>query len=831
MSTTDYQNQEALNKALNIYRTYMRAFIIFHLKKIPGQKVEDIIIDSLDDAGQSNRADEIDRLLSQSNRDIKSIIDIDDFPRLVNANWNSSFKIPLNDDKTFRNQLWLIKDGRDQSWAHPPEGDAESEGTRAYLFLIADVLRKIKKPDKQSEVEAIRDELFSDDTAERLEKVEEDNVEYKRLLAEVEQRLATAESEKNGYAEKNAALSKEVDGKENQRKKLDKQLKRAKAQNDKYKKDIAGKNQHLKESEEARDDYKNRLEVESKELKGTKTKLKETEERLAAAQAAEKGIAARLRAVQNLFTVATIGEREVQEVFQSIYPPIETNSTVRILDRRDVGKKNYLLELLEQKDPTIIYVQSGEMADLLLERVIPEKADSIEKHIEQTSESEETEILERLENGELIAVVSDTTLSTLASSHCIEHFVFCHLVPSLDRFFKQCEPAFTSGKNSYLHLVYNREQDIEGLNQWLVQKYPDAEALGELYRELRKLVETDSGFIKAGNVYDENIYSKLGMAKLGVETGLAIFEELQFLERDEKGVKLLPDPEKRDLDESEIHGGGEELKQGIAEVQTFQLKQPIEQIWEEILEKLNVDSEQILRESNIHKIDFKVLETKVDVQSTIGTEQDKVTPPTPEVWPQRTLSAFDSLRQRASKNLHNTNNFIQSIDESTKLNSPVVELREVDDLDFHAPDPIGEYDDYENKYDLAMQFAQEHGVNALKQGIALLIENQGNPDYDFTEDETNMLRAFQNACEDSQTQSNQFTETVESDSVMSSADTEVEHVPKPARANAKVTEEQVREIRSRSAAGESNSELAKEFDLSPTAVRNIVLRKTWRDVK
>ena len=110
-------------------------------------------------------------------------------------------------------------------------------------------------------------------------------------------------------------------------------------------------------------------------------------------------------------------------------------------------------------------------------------------------EAEETEILEKLENGKLIAVVSNTAFSTLASSHCVEHFVFCHLVPGLDEFFKQCEPAFASGKNTYLHLIYNREQDVEGLNQWLTQKYPDEEALGELYRELRRFAETDDGFI------------------------------------------------------------------------------------------------------------------------------------------------------------------------------------------------------------------------------------------------------------------------------------------------------------------------------------------------
>ena len=232
-------------------------------------------------------------------------MDVDDFPRLINANWTGSFKVPLSDDKTFRNQLWLIKDGRDQSWAHPPEGDAESEGTRAYLFLIADVLRKIKKPDKQSEVEAIRDGLFSDDTAERLEKAEKANVEYKRSLAEAKKRLATVESEKNEYTEKNAALSKQVDEKENQRRKLDKQLKRAKTQNDKYKKDIAGTKQRLEKSEAAQADYKKRFETTSEELKETHAEWKETEEHLAtalnqlsAAQAGEKGIAASLRAVQ-----------------------------------------------------------------------------------------------------------------------------------------------------------------------------------------------------------------------------------------------------------------------------------------------------------------------------------------------------------------------------------------------------------------------------------------------------------------------------------------------------------------------------------------------------
>lgn len=664
-----WRNQEGLNKALNIYRTSMRSFIISRLKQIKGKKVEEVVIDSLESARQFERADEIDRVLRQSDRKIGSAIDINDFPHLVNKNWSDTFERTLNDDKTFRNQLWLIVECRNADWAHPPEEDAESESTRVHLFHIADVLGKINKPDAKGKVEAIRDELFPD-TAERLEKAEKHLKDLESEKSEAEKRLADVASEKKEYEKENAALSKQVDEKENQRKKLDRQLKKAKADNDKYKKDIAGKKQRLEASEAAQADYKKRFETKSKELKGTQTEWKETEERLAAAQAGEKVVVARLRTVQNLFTVAAIGEQKVQEVFQSVYPPIETDSTVRILDRRGIDKKNYLLELLEQKQPILIYVQSEEMVDLLLERVVPEKADVIGKCNARTSETEEAEILEKLKNGELIAVVSNTALSTLTSLHCVVHLVFCHLVPGLDRFFKQCEPAFTSEKNAYLHFIYNSEQDSDGL----AQKYPNRKTLEKLYPELGRLAGTNGDFIKP-----ENVYNELDIAKPGIETGLAIFEELQLLERNDEGIKLLP-PAGNKLDESEIYRRGEKLKKETADFQAFQLEHPIEQIWEEMLARLSVDSGQILREVN-------------------------------------------------------TDEMYASVSE---------------------------------------------------------VENGQQP-----------------------------TETVENDSTADNEDTESEQAPKAARANAKVTKEQVREIRSRSAAGESNSELAKEFNLSPTAIGNM----------
>ncbi|MDE0423784.1 MAG: hypothetical protein OXN25_02820 [Candidatus Poribacteria bacterium] len=575
MSTPDYSNQEALNKALNIYRTCMRGFIILHLRQIPGTTVEDVVIESVSDW----RADAIDSALN-AGKDIKSIIDIDDFPLLVTRNWENIFKQPLDDDKGFGNQLWLIKDCRDQSWAHPDEGAADSEGTRAYFFLIAEVLRKIKSSDKQREVEAIRDELFSDDTVERLEKAEKDSAEYKKSLAEAEKRLASVASEKNEYKEKNAVLLQDIGEKEKQRKKLDRQVKSAKERHNKLKSDVAGVEKRLEESEAAQAGYKKRLETTDERLKETESELAIVLDQLAAVQAENKDIMTRLAAMPDLFTTATLTSE-----IRPIFPTFDTDSSVRILDRRGTDKQNYLSNLLEQKRPTLIYVQSKEKVNQLLTDVLPEKAGVIEKFYETMTEAEEKEILEKLENDELTAVVSNATFSALTSSHPFEHFVFCHLVPSLDIFCERCQPAFTSTRNVYLHLIYESKQNIEGC--------PKDETIRELYKELQKLAEANDDFINY-----ENIYDALNMKKLEVETGLVILEELQYLEQKKMGIKLLQSSGKQ-LEESVTYYNGKRLREEAENSPAFQYEQSIEQIWESISEKVNVDNELILRENNI----------------------------------------------------------------------------------------------------------------------------------------------------------------------------------------------------------------------------------------
>ena len=717
-----YPNRDALREANDIYLDAMRPFIIRQLKKVQGRTVEDLIAGALDD----RQADDFWEKLDEDN-DIESAIDFSYFPPIIHARWEDVFGQRFKWDMTVRNMLWLIKDGRN-SCEHRGRKDLDSEFTRMHLFLIAAVLGKINKPNEKHEVETIGEELFSDDTAER--------------LAEAEERLATVELENAEHMKSLAATEKRINASEKKENVSKKQLKTTANQ--------------LAAAETERNDYKERLETKSNELEEAKREwsaceenLKSTSDRLEDAVGEWMVCMERLAAMRNLFTIAAIGNQAIQEIF----PPFETHAAVRILDRREINKQHYLLNLLEQEESTIIYVQSEEKIDQLSRLVGPEKEAVIGKHNERTSEAEETEMLERLENGELIAVVSNTAFSTLTASHCVEHFVFCHLVPGLDTFFEQCQPAFTLEKNTYLHLIYNSEQDIKGL----VQKYPDREVLEKLYPELRKLAGTNGNFIKA-----ESLYSKLDIAKLWIETGLAIFEELQLLERNEDGIKLLP-PAGKKLDESEIYCSGEELKKETAAFQTFQLEHSIEQIWEGILEKLNVDREQILREGNIHETNSDVSGINGDVQSSKQAEQDSSTSTPDNVGAQETSTPFDASQQHATKVVDDTDSAL--IKES--------------DAGLHSP-----YGDTENAVE-----------------------------------------------SDSAVQSEGSTEAVESDSTVDNETVETSSTPKATRANAKVTEEQVREIRARHEAGGSFSGLAKEFGITASTVRDIALRKTWKHVE
>lgn len=584
MSPAKYPNRDALNRALDHYLDAMFQFVR----------------ECLDE--QSIR----EALRLQSGDNLREEMEVKDIADLIKMRWLKSFKEKFKVvDREYiryydaRSVTSLIIEGRNQA-SHQRLKELDSEFTRSQLFLIAEILGKVKRSDAQREVEDIRDKLF-DNTAKQLEAVsktmEDEKAEYKKSIAKAEKRLAVAEENNKKLSKQRDDNAANLDEKTKELEKLSEQFLSVKLSKEKYEGQFNSTSKQLEKvqaahntceecltsTETERDDYKERFETASEQLDAVSENLSITSDHLLAAKAERDTSTEYLAAIQKLLTASTISD-------QSVFPPLKTGSAVRILDRRGTDKRAYLLELLEQKQPTIIHVQSEERIDQLLTLVGPEKADLVGKCNERTSEAEEAEIFGKLEKGELIAVVSNTIFSTLASPHRIEHFVFCHLVAGLDEFFKQCEPAFVSEKHAYLHLIYNSEQDIDGLTQ----KYPDRDTLEKLYPELRRFAGTNDNFIRP-----ENIYNELDIAKPGIETGLAIFEELQLLERNDEGIKLLP-PAGNKLDESEIYRRGEKLKKETANFQAFQLEHPIDQIWEEILAKLNLDSAQILRERDTH---------------------------------------------------------------------------------------------------------------------------------------------------------------------------------------------------------------------------------------
>lgn len=575
LSTPKYPNRDALRQANDIYLDAMRPFIVHHLKQVHGEKVENLIEDALD----LDQADKFWEKLDEDD-DTESAIDFNYFPQIIQRQWKNAFGQRFNWDMNFQSMLWLIRKGRN-SCEHRGKKDLDSESVRMNLLLIADVLGKINKPDEQREVENIRDELFSDDTKERLAETEErlkemeaENAEYKECLEtklkelkDTKEALAATEMEKNGYKERFEATTK-------------------------------------------------KLEEAKRKCSASEDSLKATSDRLEDAVDEWMASVERLTALQKLFTAAAIENQKVQAIF----PPFETDSVVRILDRRGTDKRNYLSRLLEQKQSTIIYVQSEEKIDQLLDLVGPEKAAVIGRHSEQTSETEETEILKKLENRELIAAVSNTTFSELQRSDCVEHFVFCHLVPNVDEFFKRCQPAFASEKDSYLHLIYESKQKIEELKQ----KYPKDELLRKLYQKIRNLTPIGKP-INVEELHSELCKeNELDIAKLGFETGIVIFEELGLLKRNGETIERIGDV-RTELNKSKTYCVGAELNKEIENSPSFQLEHSIEQIWEKMLEALNVDSEHILRESSIHKMPLRVSETQGDYLKDSQTQPEQST--------------------------------------------------------------------------------------------------------------------------------------------------------------------------------------------------------------
>lgn len=188
--------------------------------------------------------------------------------------------------------------------------------------------------------------------------------------------------------------------------------------------------------------------------------------------------------------------------------------------------------------------------------------------------------MKQLARGELRTIASSSRLSHCEAFPFVKHVVFCHLTPSTDLFFERCTPAFATEETSYLHLIYGDADEPE-MRNWVTKKYPEKAELQQLYGGIRKAVQSNGaeGFAEAAM-----LNGTLG-APLTVETGLTIFEELEFIERSgasgQRFVKLRP-AQKSDLSRSPTYLRGEWIKQTSPSFIEFQLKENIESMWERI---------------------------------------------------------------------------------------------------------------------------------------------------------------------------------------------------------------------------------------------------------
>ncbi|MCY4568376.1 MAG: single-stranded-DNA-specific exonuclease RecJ [Candidatus Poribacteria bacterium] len=272
-----------------------------------------------------------------------------------------------------------------------------------------------------------------------------------------------------------------------------------------------------------------------------------------------------------------------------VFPKLSDKSSVKLVDKRNVNKKNYLLNLLAREESCIIYVRDEEMLDILLTKLLPESIEGIARHTEATSETEAAALLKQLENGELQTIASSNAFSRLEALPFVKHVVFCHLASSQDIFSKRCEPAFATAETSYLHLIYNNTDESE-MRNWISEKYPADDELRRLYGSIRAVIQSNGT-----DGYPEAEILKGGFGSLAaLQTGLTIFEELQFIERHGKpGSKLvkLLSGQKNDLSRSPTYLKGEWIKQTSPSFIEFQLKENIKSMWERIAHEYQILSE------------------------------------------------------------------------------------------------------------------------------------------------------------------------------------------------------------------------------------------------
>jgi hypothetical protein len=163
MTAIPRPNRNALDDALAIYRDSMRPFLAHYLRRVPGKRLEEAIRMSL----RGNQANQFDDNIRRG-RSIEGSIDVNAFPELIRNNWRDVFSTVFSGDRVIQNRVSDIREIRNEV-SHPEASDLDEEKTRAYFYMIADVLERINRPDAKASVEEIRECLFAPPQPEKID--------------------------------------------------------------------------------------------------------------------------------------------------------------------------------------------------------------------------------------------------------------------------------------------------------------------------------------------------------------------------------------------------------------------------------------------------------------------------------------------------------------------------------------------------------------------------------------------------------------------------------------------------------------------------------------
>ncbi|MDE0020535.1 MAG: Swt1 family HEPN domain-containing protein [Candidatus Poribacteria bacterium] len=153
-------NHIMMTRALNIYRKEMRSFIVKKLKReVKGDNTLDsLICDALNKAEKKDDS-EFMRRFEENGGDASAAMDIGDFHHIARTHWNNVFKRDLQNDWSLTTDISEINQNARVEWAHPGEGDLDTEETIDNMKRLERALQAIGSPRAQMEVGYLRKEL------------------------------------------------------------------------------------------------------------------------------------------------------------------------------------------------------------------------------------------------------------------------------------------------------------------------------------------------------------------------------------------------------------------------------------------------------------------------------------------------------------------------------------------------------------------------------------------------------------------------------------------------------------------------------------------------